>query len=103
MGTVLNTHLYARGTRCFPSAYCNGSCTPETNNSPDALDEGLKARDDRPEIQVDDPGASKLIAARDDMMNLLKQYSNVLGQNNLEEIEKAFDDYIGKFCQVALG
>lgn len=66
----------------------------------DALDEGLKARDDGPDVQIDDPGASKLIAARDDMMNLLKQYSGVLGENNLEETLQAFNDYISRSTQL---
>jgi hypothetical protein len=65
----------------------------------DALDEGLKARDDGPDVQIDDPSASKLIAARDDMLSLLKQYSGVLGENNLEDTAKAFDDYISKSAQ----
>ncbi len=60
----------------------------------DALDEGLKARDQG--VDIDDPGAAKLIAARDDMMKLLNQYSGVLGSNNLAEMEGAFDGYISR-------
>ncbi|KAK4194356.1 hypothetical protein QBC40DRAFT_319967 [Triangularia verruculosa] len=60
----------------------------------DALDEGLKSRDDKPGVDIADPGASKLIAARDDMMNLLKQYTSFLGSNDLADMEKMFDNYI---------
>ena len=60
----------------------------------DALDEGLKARDQG--VDIDDPGAAKRIAARDDMMKLLNQYSGVLGSNNLAEMESAFDAYISR-------
>jgi hypothetical protein len=65
----------------------------------DALDEGLKARDDDPDVDIADPGASKLIAARDDMMSLLKQYTSVLGSNDLADMERTFDDYISKCRQ----
>jgi uncharacterized protein YoxC len=63
----------------------------------DALDEGLKSRDDGPGVAIDDPGASKLIAARDSMMKLLQQYSSVLGSSNLSDMEKTFNNYIGQF------
>ncbi|CAN9474366.1 unnamed protein product [Alternaria alternata] len=60
----------------------------------DALSEGLKARDDGLGVAIDDPGASKLIAARESMMKLLQQYSSVLGLNDLNEMEKTFNNYI---------
>ncbi|SPQ24218.1 86fc226c-4f23-4399-a286-19e6df500079 [Thermothielavioides terrestris] len=59
----------------------------------DALDEGLKSRDDG-SVDIADPGASKLITARDDMMKLLQQYTSFLGSNELEDVEKTFDNYI---------
>ncbi|KAK5100667.1 hypothetical protein LTR70_001433 [Exophiala xenobiotica] len=62
----------------------------------DSLKEGYNARPDSHKVDIDDPGAAKLIAARDDMMKVLRGYSNVLGESNLEETQAMFDHYIGE-------
>lgn len=64
----------------------------------DGLVEALKASANDPDLNVDDPGASKLLGQENDIMGLVKQYRGVLG-GDLDDFKKLFDDYVNTVLQ----
>lgn len=64
----------------------------------DGLHEAVTAAADDPNLDVDDPGAAKLLAEENDIMNLVNQYRGVLG-DDLNDLRQMFDDYINLVLQ----
>ena len=62
----------------------------------DALVQSYKASSaDDGTIAIDDPAATKLITKKEDYMELVSNYSKALGEEKIEEVEKAFDTFVG--------
>lgn len=45
--------------------------------------------------EIDDPGADKLLAKKEDYMELVSNYHKAIGEQDIEEVSKAFDAYVG--------
>lgn len=64
----------------------------------EGLKEGLLLVPDDPNITVEDPGAAKLLGQEQDILDLVNQYSKVLG-DDLSDFKKMFEDYINTVLQ----
>jgi hypothetical protein len=61
-----------------------------------ALVQGYKASMvDGQTAEIDDPGADKLLAKKEDYIELVSNYKKAIGEQDVEEVSKAFDAYIG--------
>ena len=49
-------------------------------------------------VKIEDPGSTKLLAQRDNIMKLVNDYSDSLGQANVE-LKQSFDDYFATVTQ----
>lgn len=58
----------------------------------DGLDEAVKANGAI--LEMNDPGATKLMADERDVMNLVSQYRGLLGDAVVHGVKKRFDDYV---------
>jgi hypothetical protein len=47
-------------------------------------------------LQIDDPGATKIVVQKSEVMKLLKEFKNKLQEKSLTDVESAFQQYIGK-------
>jgi hypothetical protein len=46
------------------------------------------------ELQVDDPGAGKLLAAEDSLMSLVNQFKNAIPSSDADKLKNDLDDYV---------
>ncbi|KAK4221377.1 hypothetical protein QBC38DRAFT_492202 [Podospora fimiseda] len=60
----------------------------------DGLKQAIEQTNPGGEINVDDPGAAKLMAKQADIEELLLKYRNLLDANTLKTLRGMFDDYI---------
>lgn len=64
----------------------------------DDLKEAIEVSALDPFLNVDDPGASKLLGQEDDIMDLLNQYRSLIG-GELDDFKALFDDYVNTVIQ----
>ncbi|KAF1850559.1 uncharacterized protein K460DRAFT_400616 [Cucurbitaria berberidis CBS 394.84] len=63
------------------------------DNKFESLTEGYKSRSDST-IDVDDPGADKILAAKDDIEDLIRKYKDAIRTGNAKAIHKEIDGYV---------
>jgi hypothetical protein len=64
----------------------------------DGLNEAVEESANEPGLDVDDPGATKLLGQEQDIMDLLNQYRDTLG-DDVDDFKAVLDDYVNTILQ----